>query len=85
MGGFERKRDAPTTDKDRLLRRKPVVDVSDTLLSSGAEPAKPSMTTHQAKSVGFTGDPCPQCGSMRMVHTGHCNTCQECGSTTGCS
>jgi hypothetical protein len=40
----------------------------------------------KARSVGmgFTGDTCSNCGSMRMVRTGTCSTCQECGTTSGC-
>ena len=37
------------------------------------------------KSMGYTGDSCDNCGSTRMVVTGHCNTCLDCGTTTGCS
>lgn len=33
----------------------------------------------------FTGDMCEQCGSMEMVRSGSCATCQNCGSTSGCS
>ncbi len=36
-------------------------------------------------SFGFTGDKCPQCGSMRMVQNGTCKKCMDCGETTGCS
>lgn len=43
------------------------------------------MSRSTATSMGYTGDSCDRCGSMRMKHTGHCNTCEECGETTGCS
>lgn len=46
-------------------------------------PAKMSRRT--AEQLGFTGDACDNCGSMKMQRTGHCNTCAECGTTTGCS
>jgi ribonucleoside-diphosphate reductase alpha chain len=36
-------------------------------------------------NFGFTGDKCPQCGSMRMVQNGTCKKCMDCGETTGCS
>ena len=47
-----------------------------------------STTTHgsggkDAKDVGYTGDECATCGSMRMVRSGTCLTCQECGATSG--
>lgn len=46
-------------------------------------PAKMSRST--AEAMGYTGDACDYCGSMKMQRTGHCNTCAECGTTTGCS
>lgn len=38
------------------------------------------------KSPKFSGDSCQTCGSMQMVRTGTCLTCQCCGdSSGGCS
>lgn len=31
----------------------------------------------------YSGDACNDCGSMRMVRTGTCLTCMDCGSTSG--
>ncbi len=39
----------------------------------------------RAKEMGYTGDVCPECGSMTMVRNGTCQKCITCGSTTGCS
>lgn len=39
----------------------------------------------KAKEKGYTGDVCPECGSMTMVRNGTCLKCTTCGSTTGCS
>ena len=39
----------------------------------------------QARSLGYTGDVCPECGSMTMVRNGTCLKCTTCGATTGCS
>jgi ribonucleoside-diphosphate reductase alpha chain len=39
----------------------------------------------RAKQLGYTGDACPECGSMTMVRNGTCLKCVTCGSTTGCS
>jgi len=39
----------------------------------------------KAKEKGYTGDICPECGSMTMVRNGTCLKCTTCGSTTGCS
>lgn len=38
-----------------------------------------------AISAGYTGESCCNCSSMRMVKSGTCSTCQECGTTSGCS
>lgn len=51
----------------------------DTEISSG------EMTATQAKQQGYTGDTCDHCGSARMRVSGHCNVCEDCGTTTGCS
>jgi len=39
----------------------------------------------RAKKLGYTGDSCPECGSMTMIRNGTCQKCITCGSTTGCS
>lgn len=36
-------------------------------------------------AMGFTGDECDHCHGSRVVQTGHCKTCQDCGTTSGCS
>lgn len=38
-----------------------------------------------ARERGYTGDICPECGSMTMVRNGTCLKCNTCGATTGCS
>lgn len=37
------------------------------------------------QGMGFTGNECTHCGSTRMLQTGHCETCQDCGETSACS
>jgi ribonucleoside-diphosphate reductase alpha chain len=37
-----------------------------------------------ARHAGYTGSLCGQCGSTRVVRSGSCVTCQDCGSTSGC-
>lgn len=34
---------------------------------------------------GYTGNICDACGGLRMVRTGVCETCQDCGASNGCS
>lgn len=36
------------------------------------------------REQGFSGDVCTKCGSSRMVRTGSCATCQECGDSSSC-
>ena len=38
-----------------------------------------------ARSMGFEGDACPECGAMTMTRNGSCLKCESCGATTGCS
>jgi len=39
----------------------------------------------EARMKGYTGDQCSNCSSMRMKVSGHCEVCEDCGTTTGCS
>ncbi len=39
----------------------------------------------KARAMGYTGDPCPGCSSMKMKRNGSCMVCEDCGETTGCS
>lgn len=46
-------------------------------------PTKMSRTT--ATQMGYTGDACDNCGSMKVKISGHCTVCDDCGTTSGCS
>lgn len=35
-------------------------------------------------ATGFTGEVCNDCGGLRMVRSGACSTCQDCGASGGC-
>ena len=37
------------------------------------------------KSLGFTGEQCTSCGSLRVKQNGSCTVCVDCGTTSGCS
>ncbi|NLO18493.1 MAG: vitamin B12-dependent ribonucleotide reductase [Ignavibacteria bacterium] len=39
----------------------------------------------QAKLIGYTGETCEYCGSIRVKRNGSCTVCEECGGTSGCS
>lgn len=61
--------------------------VADTTQTGGNKQTKGSYESdyERAKELGYTGDSCPECGSMTMVRNGTCQKCITCGSTTGCS
>lgn len=60
---------------------KPTPNVGITLLDN----EKLTMSRGQATQMGYTGDQCSNCNSMRMKISGHCMVCEDCGTTTGCS
>lgn len=50
------------------------------------EGQQPSVSIAEAaKRIGYTGETCPSCGSIRMRRSGTCSVCEDCGATTGCS
>lgn len=46
---------------------------------------QPEFNYSEAISLGFTGEQCDNCGSMRVKKNGTCSVCLDCGHTTGCS
>ena len=50
-----------------------------------AKRSKKGNVTTEAISLGYTGEQCDNCGSMRVKRNGSCTVCEDCGSTTGCS
>jgi ribonucleoside-diphosphate reductase alpha chain len=38
-----------------------------------------------ARSLGYSGEQCANCSSMRVKRNGSCLLCEDCGTTTGCS
>ena len=39
----------------------------------------------EARMQGYSGDICTNCSGVRMKWAGHCQVCEDCGTTTGCS
>ncbi|MCG8440534.1 MAG: hypothetical protein MI723_01875, partial [Caulobacterales bacterium] len=39
----------------------------------------------EARLKGYSGDPCPECGSFTLLRAGACLKCDTCGTSTGCS
>ncbi|MGE4257680.1 MAG: hypothetical protein AB7E84_21100, partial [Xanthobacteraceae bacterium] len=52
-----------------------------------ADDAKAIAAQRRQKALmqGYTGDMCSNCNSTRMKVSGHCQVCEDCGTTTGCS
>jgi ribonucleoside-diphosphate reductase alpha chain len=38
-----------------------------------------------AQAKGFSGNICTGCGGFNLKQSGHCEVCDDCGTTTGCS
>lgn len=53
--------------------------------SGKTKKAKKTNATLEAMSLGYTGEQCVNCGSMRLKRNGSCSVCEDCGTTTGCS
>ena len=72
---------------------KPDPDVAPAAFNAGEVDPIPSPPTSrdlaelraEARMKGYTGDQCSNCSSMRMKVSGHCEVCEDCGTTTGCS
>lgn len=44
-----------------------------------------ALSSRLAKTKGYEGDPCTECGHFTLVRGGTCLRCVSCGSTSGCS
>jgi len=57
------------------------------ILSSGknGNGTNAKMRSSYAKQIGYTGEQCEKCGSIRVKRNGSCTVCEDCGATTGCS
>lgn len=72
------RRTPPSGAHDDAMRLEPL-RILDTLIN----PQPP--TRDMFKQMGYTGSQCSNCNSSRMKVSGHCEVCEECGTTTGCS
>lgn len=43
------------------------------------------LTANMAKNMGYTGEACSSCQSMKVKKNGTCSVCMDCGTTSGCS
>lgn len=67
-----------------MTQQKPLFQAEKTVNPEKAHEPTQTKPTNLA-SLGFTGDKCSNCSSMRMVQNGTCKKCMDCGETTGCS
>ena len=44
-----------------------------------------SKSSNHAISLGYTGEQCSNCSSIRVKRNGSCLLCEDCGTTSGCS
>jgi len=44
-----------------------------------------ALASKVARTQGYEGDPCCDCGQFTMVRSGTCTRCVSCGATSGCS
>ena len=64
-------------------------EVLDTVIAENVNPVSTNIqaydTATEAVKMGYTGDPCPECGQFKLTPNGNCFKCWGCGATTGCS
>jgi len=71
--------------EQQAKKKSPVSRVTDAGGAQAEAEEKTETDYDRAKQLGYTGDSCPECGSMTMIRNGTCQKCITCGSTTGCS
>lgn len=77
---------SPDSDDDSEASAETVTQPEPTQQAQAADDDDSYQSDYEkAKELGYTGDSCPECGSMTMVRNGTCQKCITCGSTTGCS
>ncbi|MFM8269259.1 MAG: adenosylcobalamin-dependent ribonucleoside-diphosphate reductase, partial [Pseudomonadota bacterium] len=57
----------------------------DVALSSREYEDDLALSSKLAKTKGYEGDPCSECGHFTLVRGGTCLRCVSCGATSGCS
>ncbi len=78
----ENSHDSTMSDQLQIEKEEEIVSVEALLSSIEGTSTKVSSA---AKGLGYTGETCPSCGSIRMRRSGTCAVCEDCGTTTGCS
>ncbi|NBX82350.1 hypothetical protein EBQ90_04580 [bacterium] len=63
----------------------PVGENTDLALSAREFEDDLAFSSRMAKTKGYEGDPCSECGHFTLVRGGTCLRCVSCGATSGCS
>jgi ribonucleoside-diphosphate reductase alpha chain len=53
--------------------------------NGGGRPKATASESATAIQIGYTGEQCGNCGSIRVKRNGSCTVCEDCGTTSGCS
>ncbi len=77
-GGFQMM--AETTEVKSLIHGE-----TDMVITSEEWSDDLALASRLAKTKGYEGDPCNECGQFTLVRGGTCLRCVSCGSTSGCS
>lgn len=72
-----------STSEDNFLDETEGFDLENFTNSGNGHKAQTS--TSEAKRIGYTGEQCLYCGSIRVRRNGSCTVCEDCGGTSGCS
>lgn len=75
----------PVVAKAPVITPEPVAVTAEPTITKTKASTSADTEYKKAKQLGYTGDACPECGSMTMVRNGTCMKCITCGSTSGCS
>lgn len=73
---------APPEDARHIEQIKIVNVLGDNIAVNVAQRA---LRRDAAKSKGYEGDSCQDCGNFTLVRNGTCMKCNTCGATSGCS
>lgn len=77
--------EAKTEEWKKAQLAKGVVAGTDEAQKVGEPTAVAATLLGDHRAAGYTGDTCATCFGSRMRWAGHCQVCEDCGSSSGCS
>ena len=72
-------------DINDQMTEQPVLQTSTTVKQNANGQSMKLQQANAARQIGYTGEQCASCGSIRVKRNGSCTVCEDCGTTTGCS